>query len=80
MHLGQMCVRAGEAGAKVTVDLPGLVGISVRRFYDDASPEGEILGEIVIDGKTYQKTAFDPMELLAFLAHEGLVTVQGKIQ
>lgn len=80
MHLGQMCVRAAERSLKVTVDLPGLVGISHRRLFDDDSPEGDIVCEVAVGGQTFQRTAFDPLEVLAFLAANGLVQVTGKIQ
>lgn len=77
-HIGQKCVEAAEAGMKVTLWLPAEPGtMSTQRVYKGDGPQGDIVESRheVYKGK-FNRVAFDPLELLAWLAHEKLVTVK----
>lgn len=80
LHVAQTCAQAAEQGKRLTLTLPTVPGRgSTRRLFKDRDgPRGEVVGTQVDKGKRYDVVAFDPMEVLAWMAHEKLVNVVEK--
>lgn len=80
LHVAQKCVEAAEKKMRLTLTLPAVPGTgSTRRLYKDRDgPRGDVVGRQDHGGRTFEVVAFDPMEVLAWLHHKGLVNVVEK--